>query len=115
MDDLVQFLRARLDDDAATARAADPGLNYLIGAVEYAYDKVELDQRHALRHSPARVLAEVDAKRQILVEHQPWRPRWCSTCDLPGDQQGRKHGCTTVRLLALSYADHPDYRDEWRP
>ncbi|MEU5023581.1 DUF6221 family protein [Streptomyces milbemycinicus] len=22
---------------------------------------------------------------------------------------------TALRLLALPYADHPDYRDEWRP
>jgi hypothetical protein len=23
--------------------------------------------------------------------------------------------CDTLKLLALPYADHPDYRDEWRP
>jgi hypothetical protein len=23
--------------------------------------------------------------------------------------------CQTLRLLALPYADHPDYRPEWKP
>lgn len=85
-DDLVAFLRARLDEDER-----DPG-----------------------GWSPARVLAEVDAKRRILAEH-PWRhePDW------PSGRQCRQcateHPCTTLRLLALPYAGHPDYREEWRP
>jgi hypothetical protein len=33
----------------------------------------------------------------------------CSTCgDVPWP-------CDTVRLLAIVFADHPDYRNEWRP
>jgi len=115
MDDLIAFLRARLDEDEKTAHRAHGDLFSVLGQVEYYDGAAEMDEQHITRHNPKRVLAEVEAKRQVLIEHQPWRPRWCSTCDVPGDYQGREHGCTTVRLLALPYADHPDYRDAWRP
>ena len=49
------------------------------------------------RHDPARVLAECEAKRQIVQNAQD-----------PGDD-------LFVAILALPYADHPDYREEWRP
>jgi hypothetical protein len=53
---------------------------------------------------PARVLREIDAKRQI-VERYAWL---------------REHGDTggtawVLPLLALPYADRPGYREEWRP
>lgn len=139
--DLIAFIRARLDEDEQTARAVEDGsapwdgqwvadgsdaLRTLNGHV-LAYGHRTTDGRdlpvplkpglvdHIARHDPERVQAEVDAKRRILIEHQPMMPRWCSTCDVPGDLRGREHGCTTVRLLALPYADHPDYRKEWRP
>lgn len=57
MDDLIAFVRARLDDDERVARATvPPGLR---------------------------------------VEDCPWS--------------------VNVRLLGLPYADHPDYREEWKP
>ena len=119
MDDLIAFLRGRLDEDEQTARAADPGLNYLIGAVEYAYDKVELDQRHAIRHNPARVLAEVDAKRRIVDECAYWidKINTSGTDKYPYPNLAERGEVVlpVLTLLALPYADHPDYRDEWRP
>lgn len=61
---------------------------------------------------PARVLAECEAKRRIV-----------SHCDLliRGPEFGHftesdgDSGRTILRALALPYADHPDYREEWRP
>jgi hypothetical protein len=67
------------------------------------------------RWDPARVLAEVDAKRRILTAHTAMMPGWCTTCDVPGDYRGNLSGCETLRLLAMPYADHPDYRPEWTP
>lgn len=44
----------------------------------------------------------------------------CERCVDHNDGQGtRGHDlsipCPTLRMLALPYADHPDYRQEWRP
>lgn len=76
---------------------------------------------HAARHDPARVLAELDAKRRILDLHQmDWRERpergigeaddpYCVACF------GEGYPCATLRLFALPYADHPDYQPEWAP
>lgn len=54
--------------------------------------------------SPTRVLAECDAKRRWIdwVEHE-------STSDLTAEQR------VSLRYMALPYATHPEYRDEWRP
>jgi hypothetical protein len=70
---------------------------------------------HIARHDPARVLAECEAKRRI-VEH-----RRVTEASL---RQYLKSGSTmralaeldgVLALLALPYADHPEYRAEWRP
>lgn len=62
---------------------------------------------------PARVLASHSAKRRIIALH-------FRTSYLPGDDPDDGcivcggWPCDTLRLLALPYADHPDYRQEWR-
>lgn len=80
---------------------------------------------------PARVLAECEAKRRI-VEH--CRPTYAvlyreserllahafdqdqmqtvASSDLMWPHDGAE---PTLRTLATVYADHPDYREEWRP
>ncbi|MEV4197029.1 DUF6221 family protein [Micromonospora globbae] len=74
------------------------------------------DAEHIARHDPARVLAEVAAKRRILDEHFEASlgdtgvgAGDCTTCT------NYAWPCPTVRLLALPYADRPGYRPEWRP
>lgn len=117
MDDLVQFLRDRLAEDEQTALAASTGpwRSYtgperkwlskgdLIHPVDTwdhkASDPVIMtalwtDSQHIAWWNPERVLREVEAKRRIL------------------------DGPTTVvllKLLALPYNEHADYRDAWRP
>ncbi|MGW1121081.1 DUF6221 family protein [Streptomyces tanashiensis] len=155
MDDLITFLRARLDEDAAAARAAaepeswmelnreprpswyvqywaDPDVAAVIADPESsAYPVVttaegmsedDADRRaaHIARHDPARVLAEVEAKRRMIELHGCTEGHECSTLDRAGNidhctwvMEGE--ACTTLRLLALPYADHPDYQDTWRP
>jgi len=77
------------------------------------------DAAFIARHNPARVLAEVDAKRRIVELHEPANVEdseeaVCMTCD---DLRGIEpaYPCRTLRLLALPYANHPDYQDSWRP
>jgi hypothetical protein len=121
MVDLVQWLTAQLDEDERIARACSgmewwehpknwvsaPPLNRIAVVVH------DGDRGHIVRHDPARVLREIDAKRRIIAEHalNGWV---CSTCD-DGAVPPQAFPCPTLRLLALPYADRSDYREEWAP
>jgi hypothetical protein len=67
---------------------------------------------------PERMAVECEAKRRIVEAH-----RWEEFDDGDGsvpyytdcDDCRQSPPCRTLRLLALPYADHPDYREEWRP
>jgi hypothetical protein len=108
MEDLVTWLRAQLDEDERVARrAADFRFNYQGGSGVGD----TLIRRFA---DPKRALAEVDAKRRILEQHPEDGEGFC------GDGIGLvgckwAHPCPTLRLVALPYADRPDYREEWGP
>jgi hypothetical protein len=137
--DLAQFLRARLEEDEQAARLAaeECGGNWSYDeravVADREGDMVAVGSQdfmepergvHIARHDPARVLAEVDAKRELIKLHKsaklsylPSRERGCVTCSTAQawDAQANEANCQTLRLLALPYADHADYRDEWRP
>jgi len=64
---------------------------------------------------PDRVLADCDAKRRIVALEPTETPD-----DLDGFTREWELGQaaalgSVLSLLALPYADHPDYRKEWRP
>lgn len=65
---------------------------------------------HIARHDPARVLAEVEAKRRI-VEGAPSNG---GVFDDDAPDGIREDPWWVLRHLASVYADHPDYREEWR-
>ena len=98
--ELAEFLAARVADDEEAAQAA---VRWSEGATEWA-DAGEPDWQHIARWDPARVLAECEAKRRIVEQLAPIAEE---TWDV---DLGR-----VLKLLALPYADHPDYRQEWRP
>jgi hypothetical protein len=50
---------------------------------------------------------ECEAKRRIVELHRAKDNGFCTHCNW-------KWPCVTLRLLALPYADHPDYQPEWR-
>ena len=136
---LTEFLLARIGEDEADARKAvddDESWRHegegvltqysVSGGHEISSGWLSMGHRfeagdHIARHNPARVLAECEAKRSIVAEHT--RPGWTVTCPrCLGDQPELASGtawraapCPTLRALALPYADHPDYREEWRP
>jgi hypothetical protein len=89
MSDLVEFLLARIAEDCAWAKRQE---------------RIAIRTHHVGRRGPyppdhfSRVLADCEAKRQIM-----------SLCEDIDD------GWAVLARLALSYADHPDYREEWRP
>lgn len=63
---------------------------------------------------PTRVLTECEAKRRIVEE--AWQTSGDNYADWNGGWLDGQHemATTTLRLLALPYADHPDFREEWR-
>jgi len=124
---LADFLRARLGEDEAVAREARAA------AVENDTVREDVSREHEIDPvsdsqwgpsddvymSTARVLADVEAKRRIVDEHsdQPGWPHECQGWVLDGQRRdvGFWENCPTLRLLALPYASHPDYRQEWKP
>jgi hypothetical protein len=77
--------------------------------------------QHVALNDPDFVLADVAAKRQIIEAHPAGRDHpeseyYCTECG-PFWRDGKRFGypCETLRLLALPYASHPDYRMEWKP
>jgi hypothetical protein len=124
MTDLVEFLRARLDEDEAVARAAaPPPWNAFIGSVtsgappndEEFCDLIppgeskgdDASAAHIARHDPARVLREVEAKRQIVERCERELRDYVGT----GAQAALPY--LLLRALARPYADHPDYDSAW--
>lgn len=111
MTDLAEFLLARIAEDEAVLVAvlrdrpdwevedssiidATPGTG---DQLYVAHARGEYISRHIARWDPARVLAECETKRRLI-------------------ELGEKDSYwdDVLRLLALPYADHPDYRDVWR-
>lgn len=102
------------------------------GGERLAEPPTDIDE-HIARHDPARVLAECAARRRIvelhaLVPHPLNRkanpftgaleePSFvceeCSGDDDPYVDQVN-YPCETIKILASIYADHEDFRDEWR-
>lgn len=121
-EDLVPWYRAQLDEDERIALAA-PRHDWTIllaGDVESGERTEQRVLDHVMQHDPGRILAEVEAKRRILAEHQIYdlgvQP-CCATCG-SDDQAGGLTGewpCLTLRLLALPIAGQLGYREEWRP
>ena len=74
--------------------------------------------RHVARHDPARVLAEVKAKRRVMERHTAgWRKSGpCLGCNF-GPQEDEftedVEECPELRDMASVYADHPDYNPAW--
>lgn len=75
----------------------------------------DADQAHIAAHDPARVLREIEAKRRLVERYErALENRRAHPDDLASaGALLALHG--TVKVLAMPYADHPDYRDEWRP
>lgn len=123
MDELVRWLNTCLDEDERIARAAaglqaDPENGWGISdrAITPHIGVVHEDEAraHIVEHNPARVLREIDAKRQLLAIHRPYVPEPDQAC--LGCAGGIMFtSCPVVRLLALPYADREGYQEAWRP
>lgn len=103
MSGLVEFLRARLDEEQAEAEKLADVDDYPLDPWEIKREETgEWNSYAYLRISKARALAEVEAKRRMIDD----------TWGGPDHQDMWEHH---MRLLALPYRDHPDYQKEWAP
>jgi hypothetical protein len=130
--ELVAWLRECLDEDerVALAAAEEGALAWATSSEDNNWHQFAVaDDRgkvvvydegwpsaeqavHIARHDPARVLAEVTAKRRIIDAHdEHYAPAelFCPTCE------GQYPPCQTLRLLASVYAGRPGWRSEWAP
>lgn len=100
VDDLTTFLRKRIAEDKAIAHeCTGPDWQVDLGDGDNA--------EHVARHDPARVLREADAKLAVLDELDRavlGQPRPFVDALL-----------FVVQQMGTVYADHPDYRENWRP
>ncbi|NEK60372.1 hypothetical protein GCU56_21170 [Geodermatophilus sabuli] len=85
--DLVEFLLARFDEDEEAARF------------------VQLSPAPTNRALVDHVLRDADAKRQLVQYFRELEERGARGATMDH----------ALRLIAQTYADHPHYRDEWRP
>jgi hypothetical protein len=134
--DLIAFISARLDEDEQMARAATYGV-WVVGPTFGARDnrvyvkpegfgidtigtcviagqvsntpEFRANAQHIARHDPARVLREVEAKRRLVFqfEHRGNAVRGAIQPSTGGVWDD------LLRLLALPYADHPDFQAGW--
>ncbi|MEH0586247.1 DUF6221 family protein [Streptomyces sp. B21-106] len=140
MSGLVEFLRARLDE----ARAREHGKRRSIPSpfdghdVEITYSSYEgqqvivdghpypAEQYFKIATEPApdpNVIADLDAKQRLLDLHAPdsfgstSTYVTCKECSQGYEvhEWGPEYPCVTVRLLGLSFTNHPDYDERWRP
>jgi hypothetical protein len=88
----------------------------------------QADRDHIARHDPARVLAEVAAKRAILERHHrrdsedDYPQHWgvdssCVGCHAGYDEEPWTKDiseCPELRDLAQPFAGRPGWREEWR-
>ncbi|MFI0370853.1 DUF6221 family protein [Actinomadura sp. 1N219] len=127
--DLVEFLRDRLarDEQIAQACAGAPWKAAPSGTVNtdtaedggepafVARAENEAYAEHIARHDPSRTLRQVAAARQIIDGHE--KEAWILAQGHRTPEAEAAHAAreSVLRLLALAYAAHPAYQEEWRP
>lgn len=97
---LAEFLLARISEDIALMH--NEGLLAAWHTRDCGINGAGLEEVWCSCEVPARVLAECEAKRRIVEVAERFGTWEGGMADV------------TLRYLALPYADHPDYRDEWK-
>lgn len=142
IDAIVEFVLARLADDEAAARAAMEGMGIQTGEPwsgvwstggscqsglieDSAGGVVVYDEglpsagqaAHIARHDPARVLREVEWKRDILRRYVALRGYAARPYDKESSAKRRQLLLNALELaleaMAHGWRDHQDFRPEW--
>lgn len=127
--EMISFWRDRLDDDEEVAREAAHGYpgrwttsdTYPVTVADELPAEADVFERavafnegspseqqaaHIARHDPARVLRTVAASRQRMERIEEAVGAGHDSYDL---------AAALLPLELLPYADHPDYKETWRP
>jgi Family of unknown function (DUF6221) len=128
--ELINFLRYRVTEDEALALEAPQGPWHIGNAVDptkpchvhtFPGARMVADglnwlvAEHIAMHDPARVLAEVEAKRRVLDRYENQVAMLRNHMGGILTKYLAAELLAVVQLLALPYASHPDFREEWRP
>lgn len=117
---LPEFLLARIAEDQARAESLTE-IKWQPRWVTSPDNRVLVKPPPEIEWQP-RLLAECEAKRRILERlasvNDPHSRDW--TTGSPGADPEYVGGVSAAleyaaRSLALPYADHPDYQQEWKP
>jgi hypothetical protein len=118
---LIEFLEARLAEDELMATAAVEGAT-ADWHVLYAYRDIKdgdghyvvladglyptvAQAAHIARHSPARILRQCEATREVIAEFL--------RLDAVGDLPGRMVAETVLKRLASVHDNHSDFDPAW--
>ena len=123
---LDEFLLARIAEDkriAVDAASASGREAWTVADLPGSGPPHDRAAEHVARHDPARVLAECSAKLRLVLACRDIGPdraflgaRPEGLADFPlAPTNQHQLAAVTLALLALSYADHPEYRQGWRP
>lgn len=137
MTSLITFIGDRLNEDEHLAKAAGHptwGWSKFRDHSAFGYDMIEPDgtrkagyciaaiwdgiheeqAEYIVRNDPDRTLREIDAKRRMLTDLKKLTDEADSAIS---GEWAENLGSTRLllALLALPYAWHADYREEWRP
>lgn len=132
---LTEFLYARFAEDEFAAQEAD----WAMQGKWYAEADDKVDE-YVKRFAPARVLAECEAKKEVVKFHDSWptlvetpietettsdidgyvlraskQIAWLTTREYVARFGTEPPTAPILAFLALPYADHEDYRPEWKP
>lgn len=127
MDELVAFLRERLDDEERAAQRADEGpwrlrtlgrhdlaavhTDAASGAVQLDGSRASANAVHIVLHDPARVLRGIVAKRELISRCEALR---ADVLIIAGAEVIlSEYRRVILPGLAATYSDHPGYRPEW--
>lgn len=124
MTTIREFLSARIGEEELLAQSA---IDTHDSGDPWDYQDLPGDGAHITHWSPYRVMNTCIVKRLMVSAHREVlrgtdddgnrlvRPiQECVLCGLRPDGQG-VWPCYTLRVLALDYTNHVDYRPEWRP
>lgn len=127
--DLAAFLLAQIEREEQFARfVGDDNPQWHLydgnavtsddGTTLVAECQMRIDAEYIVHWDPARVLAECESKRVVLglyLDAMQHRDTEANATTRMFAEQSCDDLHTVVRLLALPFADHPDYDPAWRP
>lgn len=125
MDDgsgIARFIKARLDEDEQVAREAAkwhaPHWRFAVTSELDAHVSADTDivaacilpgvAPHIARHDPEHALADIAADRALLAAY---------SADGTGEETPDYYWglATAIKIRAVRFNGHPDYRPEWKP